>query len=130
MTPGSMCTIDMLVIGVKPALAKGIIVRTMLVETTGQLWVGATSFKFSEAPCSPCREWQARLRQKLVMQVLIHMGGCQNYGPSLGPLNTRCRIISTQKGTIVLTTTHIGIQSLPKGSLPRPIRPNRAHQSL
>ena len=22
-----------------------------------------------------------------------HMGGCQNYGPLLGPLNTRCRII-------------------------------------
>ena len=37
-----------------------------------------------------------------------HMGGCQNYGPLLGPLNTKCRIIKrTQKGTIVLTTTHI-----------------------
>ena len=36
------------------------------------------------------------------------MGGCQNYGPLLGPLNTRCRIIlRTQKGTIILTTTHI-----------------------
>ena len=36
------------------------------------------------------------------------LGGCQNYGPLLGPLNTRCRIIlRTQKGTIVLTTTHI-----------------------
>ena len=36
------------------------------------------------------------------------MGGCQNYGPLLGPLNTKCRIIKrTQKGTIVLTTTHI-----------------------
>ena len=37
-----------------------------------------------------------------------YMGGCQNYGPLLGPLKTRCRIIlSTQKGTILLTTTHI-----------------------
>ena len=36
------------------------------------------------------------------------MGGCQNYGPFLGTLNIRCRIIiGTQKGTIILTTTHI-----------------------
>ena len=36
------------------------------------------------------------------------MGGCQNYGPLLGTLNIRCRtIIGTQKGTIVLTTTHM-----------------------
>ena len=39
------------------------------------------------------------------------MGGCHNYGPFLGaPLNTRCRIIiGIQKGTIILTITHIGI---------------------
>ena len=37
-----------------------------------------------------------------------HMGGCQNSGPFLGTLNNRCRIImGTQKGTIILTTTHI-----------------------
>ena len=37
------------------------------------------------------------------------MGGCQNYGPLLGTLNIRCRIIiRTQKGTIILTITHIG----------------------
>ena len=37
-----------------------------------------------------------------------HMDGCQNYGPFLGTLNNRCRIIlGTQKGTIMLTTTHI-----------------------
>ena len=36
------------------------------------------------------------------------MGGCQNHGPLLGPLNTRCRIIlRTQTGAIILTTTHI-----------------------
>ncbi len=35
------------------------------------------------------------------------MGGCQNnYGPFLGTLNSRCRIIvGIQKGTIILTTT-------------------------
>ena len=37
-----------------------------------------------------------------------YLGGCQNYGPFLGTLNIRCRIIiGTQKGTIILTTTHI-----------------------
>ena len=39
-----------------------------------------------------------------------HMGGCPNDGPLLGPLIIRCRIIlRTQKGTIILTTTHIRI---------------------
>ena len=38
------------------------------------------------------------------------MGGCQNDDPSLGTLNIRCRIrIGIQKGTIILTTTYIGI---------------------
>ena len=36
------------------------------------------------------------------------MGGCQNYGSFLGTLNIRCRIIvRTQKGTLILTTTHM-----------------------
>ena len=36
------------------------------------------------------------------------MGSCQNYGPFLGTLNIRCRsILRIQKGTIILTTTHI-----------------------
>ena len=40
------------------------------------------------------------------------MGGCQNYGPFLGTLISRGRIIiGTQKGTIILTTTHIGIKN-------------------
>ena len=39
---------------------------------------------------------------------VLHVGGCQNYGPFLGTLNIRCRImIGTQKGTINLTTTHV-----------------------
>ena len=38
----------------------------------------------------------------------LNMGGCQNSGPFLGPLNIRCRtIIGIQKGTRILTTTHI-----------------------
>ena len=37
-----------------------------------------------------------------------HTGSCQNYGPFLGTLNNRCRtIIGTQKGTLILTTTHM-----------------------
>ena len=40
------------------------------------------------------------------------MGGCQNYGPLLGTPNITCRIIiGTQKGTIILTTTHMFILS-------------------
>ena len=39
-----------------------------------------------------------------------HMVGCQDYGPFLGTLNVRCRIIiGIQKETIILTTTHMGI---------------------
>ena len=38
----------------------------------------------------------------------MYMGSCQNYGPFLGTLNLRCRIIlRTQKGTIILATTHM-----------------------
>ena len=37
-----------------------------------------------------------------------YMGSCQNYGPFLGTLNNRCRtILRTQKGTLILTTTHM-----------------------
>ena len=36
------------------------------------------------------------------------MGGCQNYGLLLGPLNTRgCTVLRTQNRTIILTTTHM-----------------------
>ena len=39
----------------------------------------------------------ARL-EKCFTSVLLYLGGCQNYGPLLGPLNTRCRVIlRTQK---------------------------------
>ena len=42
------------------------------------------------------------------MPPLRDIGGCPNYGPFLGTLNIRGRIIiGTQKGAIILTTTHI-----------------------
>ena len=38
----------------------------------------------------------------------MYMGGCQNYGSRLGAVSIRCRIIlGIQKGTIILTTTHM-----------------------
>ena len=38
----------------------------------------------------------------------LFLGGCQNCGPFLGTLNIRFRIIiGIQKGTIILTTTHL-----------------------
>ena len=41
-------------------------------------------------------------------EFLVHLGACQNYGPLLGTLNIRCRIIiRTRKGTLILTTTHL-----------------------
>ena len=43
----------------------------------------------------------------------FRLGGCQNYGPFLGTLNNRCRIIvGTQKGTIILTTTQMYFEVL------------------
>ena len=37
-----------------------------------------------------------------------HVGGCQNNGPFLDPYyNTAPSIQGTQKGTIILTTTHV-----------------------
>ena len=40
-----------------------------------------------------------------------HMDGCQNYGPFLGTLNMSCRLmIEIQKGTIILTTSHVGFR--------------------
>ena len=49
-----------------------------------------------------CRKFSQR-------EIRDYMGGCQNDGPSWGTLNISCRtIIGIQKGTIILTTTHIG----------------------
>ena len=47
------------------------------------------------------------------------MGGCQNYGPFLGTLNIRGRIIiGIQKGTIFLTTTQVDPNLNPKPKHP------------
>ena len=44
----------------------------------------------------------------MLYKQLVHVCGCQNYGPFLGTLNIRCRIIiGIQKGTIILTTAHV-----------------------
>ena len=40
-----------------------------------------------------------------------HLGGCQNYGPFLGPCyNTAPNIQGTQKGTMILTITYLNLQ--------------------
>ena len=55
----------------------------------------------------PCRGFGFGVRVQGI-GFRVHLGGCQNYGPFLGTLNIRCRIIiGTQKGTIILTTTHL-----------------------
>ena len=42
--------------------------------------------------------------------IVGYMGGSQNYGPFLGTLSIRGRIIiGIQKGTMILTTTHITV---------------------
>ena len=44
----------------------------------------------------------------------LYLGGCQNHGLFLGPLDTRCCIIlRTEKGTIILATTHLHAELLP-----------------
>ena len=63
----------------------------------------------------------AAVRQRILpnrRNLSVYMGGCQNCGPFSGTLNIRCRSITgIQKGTIILTTTHI---SLPTPPLPLP----------
>ena len=74
------------------------------------MWSTNISFLKATAKEAPARAAPLRLvgdpHQK-------YMGGCQNYGPFLGTLNIRCRtIMGTQKGTIILTTTHIELEGL------------------
>ena len=55
------------------------------------------------------------------------MGGCQNYGPLLGPVNFRCCImLRTPKRTIILTTTLMGAH----GRTPRNVcrRQSKTHK--
>ena len=60
------------------------------------------------APRSCC--WPAPNVAGSGLQAILHMGSCQNYGPFLGPdYNTAPIIYGTQKGTLILTTTHINL---------------------
>ena len=55
------------------------------------------------------RRWASHLTRGL-RRGPQDLGGCQKYGPFLGTLNIRCRTIpGTQKGTIILTTTHLSL---------------------
>ena len=48
------------------------------------------------------------MEEKMETTMMGYVGGCQNYGPFLGTLSIKCRIIiGIQKGTIILTTTHM-----------------------
>ena len=52
---------------------------------------------------------------KALREIHGYVGGCQNYGPFLGTLNIRGRIIiGIQKGTIILTTTHVKMYTVYK----------------
>ena len=54
-----------------------------------------------------------RVRRRLRGTPGIYMDGCQNCGPSSGTLNVRCHIIiGIQKGTIILTTTHMDYKEM------------------
>ena len=67
-----------------------------------------TVSKFAKTALKVLDEPVHFLRLSCYLEVVYDLGGCQNYGPFLGTLNIRCRTISrTQKGTIILTTTHL-----------------------
>ena len=64
--------------------------------------------KGSEVAMSLAMELRSSMLSGFMTMKVPHMGGCQNIGPLLGHLNTRCRIrLRTHKGTIILTTTHM-----------------------
>ena len=59
------------------------------------------------------------------------MGGCQNYDPFWGTLNIRCRIIiGIQKGTIILTTTHMFKEIWGMASLRPGVRKEQGPETL
>ena len=75
--------------------------------------------QFSPSPLRKCSIWgiasgarfppsTVRFAASALGFVIQDLGGCQNHGPFLVTLNIRCRIImGIQKGTIILTTTHL-----------------------
>ena len=53
------------------------------------------------------------MQKKMETTIMGYMGGCQNDGPFLGTLIIRCRIITgKQKETIIVTTTHIDLNTI------------------
>ena len=53
-------------------------------------------------------------QRKLLEYWGLYMGGCENYGPFGVPIIIRHLVLRVpQKGTIILTTTHMGIPSVP-----------------
>ena len=73
---------------------------------------GLTKFVILTAPAQnfgSFPEAEKDVTRRLIMKAPhTHMCGCQNYGPFLGTLNIRCRIlVGIQKGARILTTTHI-----------------------
>ena len=67
---------------------------------------------------------EEQTRHSALPTMKVHMSGCQNYGPFLGSQNIRRRIIiGTQKGTIILTTTHMVLPVLAGPTAPA-ARPN------
>ena len=102
------------IVGLYTTLTNTITVTTVSAMITSMI----TTLPRIASPHSKCLSRESKregdccglkLAQVLESQTATtHMGGCQNYGPFLGALNIRCRIIiGIQKGTIILTTTHI-----------------------
>ena len=70
-----------------------------------------------EEECMHCRQQRAAHLQAAEdvgwFQPIRNMGGCQNYGPLLGPYyNTANIILGTQTGPTILRTTHMSGWSL------------------
>ena len=80
-----------------------------------QAWKRHCSIRVSIVPCFvTCLPGASELSSHC-----YHLGGCQNYDPFLGTLNIRCHImIGTQKGTNILTTTHLILQNSVLRNLP------------
>ena len=60
--------------------------------------------------------------QAMIQHEDVDVGGCQKYRPSLGPYyDTAPNIQGTQKGTIILTATHVRHEGFSKdGALGEP----------
>ena len=72
------------------------------------IYIYSNIYAHNNAHDPPEKGFQALFKEAGGREGWVHMAGCQNYGPFLGTLNIRGRIIiGAQKGTIILITTHI-----------------------